>query len=212
MTLISKDSDQFCHLFDVPRETIEKLSLFEILLTKWNKTINLVAPSTIPNIWHRHFIDSAQLFAHKPATAHTWLDIGSGAGFPAVVLAILSQNTENPVEFTLVESDQRKCAFLMTVSNELGLELTILPERVESLPAQKYDVISARAVASVEKLLEMSERFVEQNTICFFPKGAKYESELTEARKIWHIECNQLKSLTDANAVILCIESFARVK
>ncbi len=202
--------DAFQSQFDVSRETISKLSQYERQLTKWNQRINLISPSTMPEIWHRHFADSAQLLKQIPVTAKKMLDIGSGAGFPALVLAIIAQESLPDLKFTLVESDQRKCAFLLNISHLLALSVDIQSQRVEDFENQKFDVISARALASLSDLLEMTEPFCNKTTICLFPKGMRYESELTEARKIWHIKEQQIPSLTDNSAVILRIESFSR--
>ncbi|MCF6303908.1 MAG: 16S rRNA (guanine(527)-N(7))-methyltransferase RsmG [Rhodobacteraceae bacterium] len=202
--------EKFETLFDVPRETMEQLAQYEVLLTKWNQKINLVAPSTIPDIWHRHFADSAQLWSLRNLDATNWLDIGSGAGFPALVLAIFAKKQSPNLIFTLVESDQRKCAFLINVAQALDLNIIIKPERIENLASQPFDMISARALSSLPELLEISEPFCKESTICLFPKGNRYELELTKARKTWHIEEQKIPSLTDAESVILRIESFSR--
>ncbi len=201
---------KFKTLFDVPRETMEQLAQYEALLIKWNKKINLVAPSTISDIWHRHFADSAQLWSLRNLAATNWLDIGSGAGFPALVLAIFAKNQSPNLIFTLVESDQRKCAFLINVAQALDLNIIIKPERIENLASQPFDMISARALSSLPDLLEMSAPFCKKSTLCLFPKGNRYELELTKARKTWHIEEQKIPSLTDAESVILRIESFSR--
>lgn len=203
-------ADEFKALFDVSRETLEKLKQYEDLLIKWNQRINLVSPATIPNIWHRHLADSAQLWAHIPQGATSFLDVGSGAGFPALVLAIIADGKKSPIKFTLVESDQRKCAFLLNVAHGLKLDVKIVSERIERLPIQEFDVISARALASLTELLQMAAPFCHESTICLFPKGNRYESELTDARKTWHIEEQQIHSVTDPESVILRIESFSR--
>ncbi len=204
------NSAKFETSFDVPRETMEMLNQYQSLLTKWNKKINLVAPSTISNIWHRHFADSAQLWALRGPGVNRWLDIGAGAGFPAMVLAIIAQNKQPEIEFTLVESDQRKCAFLLNVAQNLGLDIIVKAERIENLETQPFDVISARALSSLTNLLEISACFCCDSTICLFPKGNRHELELTQARKTWHIEEHKIPSVTDTESVILRIESFSR--
>lgn len=204
------DSKSFEAMFNVPRETMDMLKHYKTLLTKWNQKINLVSPSTIPDIWHRHFADSAQLWSLRNPNATRWLDIGSGAGFPALVLAIFAHQLEPELQFTLVESDQRKCAFLVNVAQALGLNVTVKAERIENLPIQPFDIISARALSSLTNLLEISAPFCNESTLCLFPKGNKYELELTKARKTWHIEEQKIPSLTDTESVILRIESFSR--
>jgi len=202
----------FAQSFDVSRETIGRLDRYEALLNKWNPKINLVAHSTLGEVWHRHFADSAQLWAHIPDYATSWLDFGSGAGFPALVCAILAQEKQPALRFTLVESDQRKCAFLASISNELGLATRIVPKRIEALPAQQADIITARAVAPLSKLLALTEDHAHKSSVLLFPKGNRYESELTAARKHWHIDAQVIESLTDSGSVILRIEDFARVE
>ncbi len=206
------DHKSFEAMFNVPRETIDMLEHYKNLLIKWNKKINLVAPSTISDIWHRHFADSAQLWELRKQGATHWLDIGSGAGFPALVLAIFAHQLEPELQFTLVESDQRKCAFLINVAQALDLNIIVKAERIENLPIQPFDIISARALSSLANLLEISAPFCNESTLCLFPKGNKYELELTKARKDWHIEEQKIPSLTDPESVILRIESFSRAR
>ena len=203
--------DHFKNHFNVSRETIERLDEYERLLIKWNSKINLVSKTTIPDIWHRHFADSAQLWPLIPENARSWLDFGSGAGFPALVNAVIAKEKQPGLNFNLVESDHRKCAFLNSVVRELDLLVKVETVRVEESAPQSADIISARAVASLSQLLGYSARHRHANTILLFPKGMNYESELTAAQKHWHIDVRTIKSLTDSNSVILRIEGFERV-
>lgn len=202
----------FTSHFDVSRETIARLDVYEVLLKKWNPRINLVSRSTLDDIWCRHFLDSAQVWHHIPTGATKWLDFGSGAGFPGLVCAVIAREKNPDLEFVLVESDQRKCAFLMNASRELGLKARILSQRIEDIPPQHADIISARAVASLRQLLTMSLPHTYKSSVLLFPKGNSYESELTEARKHWHIDAQVIESLTDSGSVILKIEEFERAK
>ena len=206
------DRKRFETFFNVSHETIEDLDRYCDLLDKWNRRINLVSQSTLPMIWHRHFADSMQLWQLKGKIPSSWLDVGSGAGFPGLVIAILAKNSLPDLKVTLVESDQRKCAFLLRVAQDLGLDIDIKPVRIENMPNAGFDIISARALASLNSLLELCQPFCHESTLCLFPKGNKHESELTQARKIWHIESEQISSITDANAVIFRIESFSRAR
>jgi len=206
------DQHTFAQQFDVSRETIERLIRYEALLKKWNSKINLVSRSTLTDIWHRHFADSAQLWPLIPANASTWLDFGSGAGFPALVNAVFSAEKRPTLGFTLVESDQRKCAFLLTAARELDLSVIIKPSRIETLATQQADIISARAVASLDQLVTLSAPHAHESTVLLFPKGISYESELTAAQNHWHMEQKVVRSLTDSSSVILRIEGFARAK
>ncbi|NOR61367.1 MAG: 16S rRNA (guanine(527)-N(7))-methyltransferase RsmG [Rhodobacteraceae bacterium] len=203
--------DNFASSFDVSRETIERLDEYEALLKKWNPVINLISRNTLDDIWQRHFADSAQLYLHIGDNPKTWLDFGSGAGFPGLVAATIAKQKNPKLTFTLVESDQRKAAFLMTVSNALDLGAKVIAERIEALPAQNADIISARAVAPLDKLLSWTAPHAHKTSVLLFPKGNSYESELTAARKHWHIGEEIIPSVTDSNAVILRIEEFERV-
>lgn len=206
------DKAGFQERFSVSRETIAGLEAYEALLQKWNPRINLVSRTTLAEVWHRHFADSAQLWELMPETASIWLDFGSGAGFPALVIATLAKEKKPDLRVVLVESDQRKCAFLINVIAELGLNAEVKAARIEDIPSQNADVISARAVAPLEKLMELSTSHAHKSTVMLFPKGNSYESELTAARKHWHIEQKAIPSLTDPNSVILKIKEFKRAE
>lgn len=201
----------FADKFNVSRETLERLDEYEWLLKKWNSKINLISRNTLGEIWHRHFSDSAQLYQHMGSNCNKWLDFGSGAGFPGLVVAAMAVERHPETKFILVESDQRKAAFLMTVSNALGLPAAVIAERIEDLPGQKADIITARAVASLDQLLNWSAPHAQKSSVLLFPKGNSYESELTAARKHWHIEEEVIPSVTDSSSVILRIKDFERV-
>ncbi len=205
------NKDSFSAVFDVSRETMKHLEEYESLLSKWNPKINLVSRSTLIEIWHRHFADSAQLIQHIDNTQTSWLDFGSGAGFPGLVIAAIAKEKHPDLVVTLVESDQRKSAFLLTVAKALGLNVVVRPERIEAISAQNADIISARAVASLSQLLSWAQPHAHRSTVLLFPKGNSYESELTAARKHWHIEAEVIASVTDSGAVILRIKDFNRV-
>ena len=143
-------------LIDVSRETISLLKRLGLLVEKWNKSINLISKKTVPEIWNRHILDSAQIFYANKKSFKKWLDIGSGAGFPGLVVAILAQEKNIGSETVLVESDKRKCVFLSTVKRELNLNLSIINSRIESCERQQADVISARALADLPSLLDLS--------------------------------------------------------
>jgi len=202
----------FGEVFNVSRETIDRLRIYERLLIRWNEKINLVSRSTIPVIWHRHFADSAQLWQFVSNKTSLWLDFGSGAGFPSLVNAVIAKEKHPELKFLLVESDHRKCAFLSSVVRELDLSVMVDSSRIESLVPQEADIISARAVAPLNQLLDYSYRHCHKNSILLFPKGVNHESELTKAQTHWHIDVGMIRSLTDSSSVILRIEGFTRVK
>lgn len=192
---------------DVSRETREKLELLERELRRWQAIKNLVGPATLDHIWDRHIIDSLQLLQLAPE-ARTWLDLGSGAGFPGLVLAIAG--AERGLKVHLVESNSRKCAFLRHIARLTGVPATVHEARLETVIPDfvgKTDVVSARALASLTMLLEWAEPLLKAGTIGLFPKGRDAEIELTEARKKWTFEADILPSRTDSEARILRITS-----
>jgi 16S rRNA (guanine527-N7)-methyltransferase len=192
---------------NVSRETKEKLELLERELRRWQAIKNLVGPATLDQIWDRHIVDSLQLLALAPE-ARNWIDLGSGAGFPGLVLAIAG--AERGLKVHLVESNSRKCSFLRHVSRLTGADATVHEARLETVIPNyigKVDVVSARALASLTMLLEWTEPLLKAGAIGLFPKGRDVEIELTEARKKWTFDPDVLPSLTDSEARILRITS-----
>lgn len=198
---------------DVSRETILRLETYRQLLEKWQQTINLVGPSTIPEFWTRHVADSAQLLTLVPKTARKWVDLGSGGGFPGLVIAQIwaERAPEEAAIVHLVESDGRKCAFLRTVIRETGAPAAVHEGRIEDLIAQKPDVfagtdiVSARALAPLPKLLDLSTPYFDIHTIGMFMKGQGWQDELTQAQQYWNINPKVVSSRTDkAGKIIVC--------
>jgi 16S rRNA (guanine527-N7)-methyltransferase len=186
--------------FDVSRETLARLDRYAELLTEWQQRMNLVAPSTLPHIWDRHFRDSAQLLAIA-GTSHRWLDIGAGGGFPGLVLAILDPTAK----FTLVESIAKKCRFLSEVATETGTfdRVTIANQRVETLKPTPYDIVTARAAAALDVLFDWSARFGRPGTRWILPKGRNVQEELATAAKRFHFDHQLIPSRTDSDARIV---------
>jgi 16S rRNA (guanine527-N7)-methyltransferase len=199
--------DSFQTTFNVSRETVDRLRAYADLLVKWNPRINLVSPDSIPNLWSRHIADSAQLFRFIPQNAPNLLDVGSGAGFPGLVLAIMGVTGIH-----LVESDQRKCAFLREAARVSGVQVTVNAERIEKVPPFEAAVVTARALAPLAKLLDWTAPFRADSTICLFLKGQAVEGELTEARKQWTMGIERQQSLTDPSGTILTLREVRRVR
>jgi 16S rRNA (guanine527-N7)-methyltransferase len=192
---------------NVSRETFEKLELLERELRRWQAIKNLVGPATLDQIWDRHIVDSLQLLDLAP-NARTWLDLGSGAGFPGLVLAIAG--AERGLKVHMVESNSRKCAFLRQIARLTETPATVHEARLETVVPSfisKADVVSARALASLSMLLDWTAPLLKAGTTGLFPKGRDAEIELTEARKKWTFEAEILPSLTDSDARILRITS-----
>lgn len=202
--------EDFARTFGVSRETLGRLETYAALLAQWQKTINLVAPSTLPEIWHRHFADSAQLLALAPPEATRWLDLGSGAGFPGLVLSILLAE-RGGAHMTLIESDSRKAAFLAEVARKTGAPVDIQGTRIEKIATQAkvgpVDVATARALAPLPRLLELSAPFFSGPTIGLFLKGREAEAEVEAAKKLWDFNSVLEPSLTDDSGRIVVIRA-----
>jgi 16S rRNA (guanine527-N7)-methyltransferase len=189
----------------VSRETLQRLQIYADLLVKWQARINLVGPDTLPDLWQRHFLDSAQLYPLIPPSCRRLVDLGSGAGFPGLVLAIMGA-----ADVHLVESDSRKCAFLREVARVTGTKVTIIDKRIEQIPPLEADVITARALAPLARLLDWAHPHFAPGGQCLFLKGRGSEDELTAAAKEWHISPERVPSQTGAGGLILHFKEVCR--
>ena len=190
--------DDVARLLNVSRETIDKFRAYLTLLEKWQARINLVANSTLAEAWQRHILDSGQLAAFYPPQTKNIMDVGSGAGFPGLVLAIMGGVTVD-----LVESDQRKAVFLSTVIRELDLPAKVHNQRIETLPQLLPDVITARALAPVPKLLKLIENQLSPKSVCLFLKGAAVQDELTNLQTYSTMDATTHPSLSGPTGVVL---------
>ncbi len=197
----------FAAAYDVPRETMAAFDAYAALLADWQTRMNLVGPSTLPAIWHRHFADSAQLLV-LAGPARTWLDIGAGAGFPGLVTALL----DPLAHVTLVESVTKKCRFLGEVISTLGLgdRVTIENRRIEALPHRKFDVITARALASLDQLFDWALPHGGSGTQWLLPKGARVDAELAIAIDRFAFDYTLVPSRTDNAARIMVASGVKR--
>ena len=166
-------------------EGIEKLKTFAALAERWTQKINLISKSTIPDIWARHIEDSARIMLQAPKSPKIWADFGSGGGFPGIVVACLLQDRGLDTVVTLVESDQRKAAFLREAKRQLGLDTVIRAERGEAITVIGADVVSARALASLDMLFGFMERHATADAVGLFPKGETWPDEVAQAQKNW---------------------------
>jgi 16S rRNA (guanine527-N7)-methyltransferase len=191
---------------DVSRETWGQLEAYVEILLKWQKAINLIGPATVADIWDRHILDSAQLVPHLPAAAKKIADLGTGAGFPGLVLAALRPH----LDVVLIESDARKAAFLGEAGRRMSLakQPKIVIGRIEAVPPAQADVVTARALAPLGTLLGWAQRHRSDPAICLFHKGRDWETELTDARRGWDIELQHYPSATDRDAVLLRIRDY----
>jgi 16S rRNA (guanine527-N7)-methyltransferase len=247
------DPADFAAVFDVSRETLDRLAVYEALLRQWQKAVNLVAPSTLDAIWHRHFADSAQIVRLAPQ-AHSWTDLGSGAGFPGLVVAILltdpkQQSSPSPLRggdrgggkadrsplkrppapnpsprgggepapataaiyVTLIESDSRKCAFLREVARQTGITVDILSTRIGQAATQTNlkppEVVSARALAPLDRLLGLAAPLFTPSTIGVFLKGRDAAAEVETAAKAWTFAVEMVPSLTEASGRVVVVRN-----
>ncbi len=187
----------------VSRETLSDLERYVAFLRQWQSRINLISPNTLSEIWDRHIVDSAQVFALRPK-AEVWLDLGSGGGLPGIVIAILVKN-RGTGRVHLVESNQKKAAFLRYVVQELGLPAVVHALRIEDcLPhVEQPEVVTARALAPLDRLLDYSNLLLKNGAVGLFPKGRDHQEELTEALRNWQFSYSLHPSVTDPKARII---------
>jgi 16S rRNA (guanine527-N7)-methyltransferase len=192
---------------DVSRETRDQLEALVHTLGRWQKAINLVGKATLEDIWIRHILDSAQLLPLVPKGAQHLVDLGSGGGFPGLVMAALRPG----LDVTLIESDARKGAFLGEAARRMGLKKQpkVVVSRIEAAPATKADVVTARALAPLGQLLGWAAPHRADTAICLFHKGKGWQAEMNEAMKDWDIEAQPFSSVTDRESVLLRISQFS---
>ncbi len=204
--------------FDVSRETMARLDRFAQILERWNSRLNLVSTESLGHVWDRHILDSAQVLDPVRFRRQLrWADLGSGAGFPGMVVAIVGPGLIADLSVTLVESNVRKCAFLANVSRETSTPVRIVNARVEEVTEERidqgdgeFDVISARALAELPDLLRLASGLLAHDGVCLFPKGRGCDREISVARKHWRFSLSRWPSLTDPDARILEIGDIFR--
>jgi 16S rRNA (guanine527-N7)-methyltransferase len=198
--------EEFAAATNVSRETLGHLKAYAALLQDWNSRHNLVSEKSLEDLWRRHFLDSAQLAPLVPPEAKSLADLGSGAGFPGLVLAEMLRGR---VKVTLFEATTKKCAFLKAAAQEMHLPVFVENRRMEDAAPHRFDVVTARACAPLPKLLAYAQNFIGPNSVCLFLKGQNIGAELTEAHKSWKIQVRQIPSLTDPSGAILELRELA---
>jgi 16S rRNA (guanine527-N7)-methyltransferase len=199
------DPPGFAALSGVSRETLARLEAYAGLLVRWCGRINLVGANTLDDLWRRHFLDSAQLLEHVPERTQSLVDLGSGAGFPGLVLAI-----SGVAGVELIEADARKCAFLREAVRITTAPVVIRNARIEAVPPHIVDVVTARGCAPLDRLLGWAQPFIGPGTVCVFPKGEQAMQELTAAQQAWTMDASFHDSCTDRRGIILCLRRVSR--
>lgn len=208
-----KGLELVCDLLEISDETIHRLGIYEALVQKWQPAQNLVAPKTLDDIWFRHIADSAQIFSSYSQAKH-WVDMGSGAGFPGLVTAILLADQCDDYSVSMIESNGRKSMFLRTVARELDLNVTVYNDRIEKVLAdwqKPVDAFSARALTSFANLCQFVAPFIDENCKAVFHKGREFDRELAEASVDWKADLVQIASRTDPEACIVLLNRLSPV-
>ena len=202
------DKGFFFENFCYTNKQKQSFLIYSKLLSNWQKKLNLVSSKSIQDQWARHFIDSAQIIEFiKPYKNYTGIiDIGSGAGFPGLVLSLLGC-----YPMYLIESNRHKVAFLKEVISKTGSKAKVLNDRIENVKLPSFNIVISRAFSSINKLLSILELRGIYEVKCIFPKGKNYNKELEETKKIWDINLRTYKSITNSESRIVVVEAFKRV-
>ena len=211
MSDLPEGREAFQVAFNVSRETMDKFDAYEVLIRKWNRSINLVSRTTLDQVWSRHFHDSAAAFDLAKINQGNWLDLGTGGGFPGAVIAIMAHGAGSPIQVTCIESDIRKCEFLRSLARSLNIKLNVISRRIEDAPPQAENILSARALTSLSNLLGFAERHLAPDGHAIFLKGATWQSELDEALEFWRFSYEKQASQTHPDSVVLRIGEIERV-
>jgi len=201
---------EFKDAANVSRETLDRLTAYAELLVKWNPAINLVSKASLDSLWSRHMLDSVHVFRSISSPAGLWADLGSGGGFPGLVVAILAIESAPDLQVVLVESDTRKAAFLSTVARATGAKVRVIADRIEKVAPLGCDIISARALAPLVDLLGYADLHLKPGGTAIFPKGATAAAEIDAARRLWRFDLVTLRSQTDPDASLLRITELTR--
>jgi 16S rRNA (guanine527-N7)-methyltransferase len=202
---------RFQTAFNVSRETMEALERYKLLLVKWSKQINLVGPSTLKHFWERHALDCAQVFQIIGPEVRRIADFGSGAGLPGLILAALLADRGDNYEVTLVELSGKRCAFLREAARALNVKVTIVQEKIETVDAVSVDLVTARAFAPLDKLLNYAHEWAEKGARIVFLKGEDVQREIDEASTNWAFRSKINTSVTDARGCVLEISDLKRL-
>ena len=198
--------NNFIKGFNVSRETLNSFCEYQTLLAKWNKKINLVSKNTLANLWERHFLDSGQIINHVDASGKRWVDVGAGAGFPGLVVALLLRDRKIDCDMILVEKNTKKVFFLNEVIRKLNLNVKVVNKNVESIESLNADILTARAFSELKKLVELALFHRKESGVCLFLKGENYRFELDKTLNYWFFDYDVFDSLSNSSGKIIRVK------
>ncbi len=200
----------FLKSFNVSRETINSLCEYETLLSKWNSKINLVSKNTLADIWNRHFLDSGQIIKHVDASRKRWVDVGSGAGFPGLVIALLLRDREIDCELVLIEKSTKKVYFLNEVIRKLDLNVKVLNNDIGNVEPLNADILTARAFSELNELIQIAHIHRKESGICLFLKGENYRLEIDKTLNYWFFDYDIFNSLSNPSGKIIRVKNILK--
>ena len=198
--------NEFVKSLNVSRETLNGFYEYETILSKWNEKINLVSKNTLVDIWERHFLDSGQIIKHVEVSGKRWVDVGSGAGFPGLVVALLLRDRKIDCDLVLVEKNPKKGFFLNEVIRKLNLSVEVVNGNVDTLEPLNADILTARAFSELNNLIEIAFRHRKKAGICLFLKGENYRIELDKTLNYWFFDYDIVDSLSSSSGKIIRVK------
>ena len=198
--------NEFVKSLNVSRETLNGFYEYETLLSKWNEKINLVSKNTLVDIWERHFLDSGQIIKHVEASGKRWVDVGSGAGFPGLVVALLLRDRKIDCDLVVVEKNPKKVFFLNEVIRKLNLSVEVVNDNIDNLEPLNADILTARAFSELNNLIEIAFRHRKKEGICLFLKGENYRIELDKTLNYWFFDYDIVDSLSSSSGKIIRVK------
>ena len=199
-------NNDFIKGLNVSRETLKSFCEYEALLSKWNKKINLVSQNTLARLWNRHFLDSGQIINHVDALGKKWVDVGAGAGFPGLVVALLLRDRKIDCDMVLVEKNTNKVFFLNEVIRKLNLNVKVVNKNVDTIEPLNADIFTARAFSELKKLIELAFRHRKERGICLFLKGENYRFELDKTLNYWFFDYDIFDSVSNSSGKIIRVK------
>ena len=198
--------NKFIKSLNVSRETLKGFHEYKTLLSKWNEKINLVSKNTLVDIWERHFLDSGQIIKHVEASGKRWVDVGSGAGFPGLVVALLLRDRKIDCDLVLVEKNQKKGFFLKEVIRKLNLSVEVVNDNIDTLEPLNADILTARAFSELNNLIEIAFHHRKKEGICLFLKGENYRIELDKPLNYWFFDYDIVDRLSSSSGKIIRVK------